>query len=322
MDVGAARVDPHRSGRRAVRERDVRRARPAGKVYHAVALDGEVRALSEGDRRAPVPRLELRAALNIERHRPSGGNCQRDDVRLHGAVEAEAAQNDRAVLLGDDANLTVRLRSGNLVCGTRLRERENARGAVVAEVSVRIAHAHAAGNRVRHASDHDCYRRLCSALELPARVELEVPDDGIPRELRIRKRSVGVVVLRAEGVLAVEPSEKAVAAARHDGRGRRQRVAELDVAHFVRAPLVVERELVLDCGVGVGGEEGPGYGNRRAGGAIDGAVAAGRAAAAARTAVAALFAAPGVSLAAGRHRTLAAIVATALADATRCTFRL
>ncbi len=64
--------------------------------------------------------------------------------------------------------------------------------------------------------------------------------------------SVRVVVLRAEGVLAVEPSEEAVADARHDRRGCRQRVAELDVVHLVRAPLVVERELVLDCGVGVG----------------------------------------------------------------------
>ena len=322
MDVGAARVDPHRSGRRAVRERNVRRARPACEVYYAVARDGEVRALSKRDGWTSVPRLELRAALNIERHRPSGGDRQRDDVRLHGAVETEAVQNDRAVLLGDDANLTVRLRSGNLVCGTRLRERENTRGAVVAEVSVRVAHAHAAGNRVRHASDHDCYRRLGSALELPARVEREVPNDGIPRELRIRKRSVGVVVLRAEGVLAVEPSEETVAAARHDGRGRRQRVAELDVVHLVRAPLVVERKFVFDCGVGIGAKEVAGAGKRRAWSEISHAIAAGCAARTARTAVAALFAAPGVSLAAGRHRTLAAIVATALADATRCTFRL
>ena len=322
MDVGAARVDPHRSGRRAVRERDVRRARPACEVYYAVARDGEVRALSEGGRRAPVPRLELCAALNIERHRSPGGNCQRDDVRLHGAVETETVQNDHAVLLGDDANLPVRLRSGNLVCGTRLRERENARGAIVAEVSVRVAHAHAAGNRVRHASNHDCYRRLGSALELPSRVEREVPNDGIPRELRIRKRSVGVVVLRAEGVLAVEPSEETVAAARHDGRGRRQRVAELDVVHLVRAPLVVERKFVFDCGVGIGAKEVAGAGKRRAWSEISHAIAAGCAARTARTAVAALFAAPGVSLAAGRHRTLAAIVATALADATRCTFRL
>ena len=92
--------------------------------------------------------------------------------------------------------------------------------------------------------------------------------------------------------------------------------------HLVRAPLVVERKFVFDCGVGIGAKEVAGAGKRRAWSEISHAIAAGCAARTARTAVAALFAAPGVSLAAGRHRTLAAIVATALADATRCTFRL
>ena len=77
--------------------------------------------------------------------------------------------------------------------------------------------------------------------------------------------------------------------------------------HLVRAPLVVERELVLDCGVGVGGEEVACAGKRRVWSEISPAVAAGRAAAAARTAVAAGLPLPGIALAARRHGSVASI---------------